>query len=229
MYLTTDKLDPNRQNEVENFDQYVLDILPKDYLHFLREFGTGEYCGEVYISYPDNQIIPSTFKDYTDFWQFDDMYSVDDLLKSTQIGSTVDGDIICITENRIGKIFILPRHSMEIISFTTFEDTIKSFITEENSIIYFDPSFDFKQEQISLIKSDGGGLIDILPIHEKFLERFSYNFIINETTQPKYFLKKIGGWVTFDLVSKNSIYVKFQNQHINDVLPIINFMKKYTE
>ena len=47
MYLTTDKLDPNRQNEVENFDQYVLDILPKDYLHFLRHLRTGEYSGEV--------------------------------------------------------------------------------------------------------------------------------------------------------------------------------------
>lgn len=228
MYLTTDKLDPNRQNEVENFDQYILDILPKDYLDFLRKFGTGEYCGEVYISYPDNQIIPSTFKDYTDLWQFDDMYNVDDLLKSIQIGSTANGDIICVTENRVGKIFILPRHSMEIISFTTFDETIKSFITEENSTLYFDPSFDIKQEQISLIKS-AGGLIDILPIHEKFLQQFSYDFIANENTQPKYFFKKIGGWVTFDLVYKNSIYVKFQNQHINDVLAIKNFVKKYAE
>ncbi|MCL1672121.1 MAG: SMI1/KNR4 family protein [Flavobacteriaceae bacterium] len=228
MYLTTDKLDPNRQNKVESFDQNLLEILPKDYLDFLRKFGTGGYCGEVYIMYPDSQIIPSTFKDYTDLWELNNSYNVEDLLTSIQIGSTANGDIICITEHRIGKIFILPRHSMEIIAFTTFNDAIKSFIMEEKSMIYFDPDFDREQEQISLIKSIGG-LIDILPIQEKFLQLFSYDFVINENTQPQYFFRKIGGWVTFDLVYKNSIYVKFQNQNCNDVLPITNFLKEYAE
>jgi len=228
MYLTTDKLDPNRQNKVESFDQNLLEILPKDYLDFLRKFGTGGYCGEVYIMYPDRQIIPSTFKDYTDLWELNNSYNVEDLLTSIQIGSTANGDIICITEHRIGKIFILPRHSMEIIAFTTFNDAIKSFIMEEKSMIYFDPDFDREQEQISLIKSIGG-LIDILPIQEKFLQLFSYDFVINENTQPQYFFRKIGGWVTFDLVYKNSIYVKFQNQNCNDVLPITNFLKEYAE
>ncbi|OPC03724.1 hypothetical protein BAS09_08615 [Elizabethkingia ursingii] len=176
--------------------------------------------------YPDSQIIPSTFKDYTDLWELNNSYNVEDLLTSIQIGSTANGDIICITEHRIGKIFILPRHSMEIIAFTTFNDAIKSFIMEEKSMIYFDPDFDREQEQISLIKSIGG-LIDILPIQEKFLQLFSYDFVINENTQPQYFFRKIGGWVTFDLVYKNSIYVKFQNQNCNDVLPITNFLKEY--
>lgn len=228
MYLTTDNLDPNRQDEIENFDQIFLGVLPKDYLDFLHKFGIGEYCGEVYIEYPDSQIIPSTFKDYTDLWELNNSsYNVEDLLKSIQIGSTANGDIVCVTENRVDKIFILPRHSMEIIAFSTFETTIKSFITEEKSTIYFDPLFDSKQEQISLIKS--GGLIDILPIHEKFLQQFSFDFVTNENTQPKYFFKKIGGWVTFDLIYKNSIYVKFQNQHLNDVSPITNFLREYTE
>ena len=95
-------------------------------------------------------------------------------------------------------------------------------------MIYFDPDFDRELEQISLIKSVGG-LIDILSIHEIFLQRFSYDFAANENTQPQYFFRKIGGWVTFDLVYKNSIYVKFQNQYCNEVLPITNFLKEYAE
>lgn len=47
--------------------------------------------------------------------------------------------------------------------------------------------------------------------------------------QPKYFIKKIGGWVTFDLVYKNSIYVKFQNEFSENVKSIIEFLKSHTE
>lgn len=147
MYLTTTKLDHKRATEVESLDQNLLAILPKDYLKFLLEFGTGEYCGEVYITYPDSQNIPLTFKDYTDLWELSDVYNVDDLLKSIQIASTANGDIICITENKPDKIFVLPRHSPIIISFKTFEEAIESFLSDEISVPYFDPSFDSRQEQ----------------------------------------------------------------------------------
>lgn len=225
MLLTTDLLDPDRQNTIQNIDQNLVDFLPKDYLHFLLEYGTGTYCDEVYITYPDDKNISLTFSSYTDLWKLNDLYNENDLLQSVQIGSTANGDIICVTQNKKGKIFVLPRHSMEIISFMAFDETIKYFVPKISKT-YFDPIFDSKTECISLIKSEKE-LIDILPIHEEFLRTFTYDFVINETTQPKYFFKSFGGWITFDLIYKNGIYIKYQNRFIENILSILNFFKNY--
>ena len=224
MFLTTDKLNPDRESDVKHFDKNLLETLPKDYLQFLQKFGDGTFCSEVYITYPDSQTILSTFKDYTNFWELNEFYNKEDLLQSIQIGSTFDGDINCVTKNKKGQIFVLPRDSETVQSYKTFNDTIKSFVPKI-STPYFDPSFDTKSEEINLIKSSGV-LLNISPIHEKFLKSFSFDFVIDETTQPKYFFKNFGGWVNFDLFYKNGIYIKFQNQSFEKVSPIINFLKQ---
>jgi hypothetical protein len=223
MFLATDNLDPNRKQNVEKLNEKLLAILPSDYIHFLIIYGIGTYCNEVYVSYPDAENIPITFADYTDLWELDENYNVADLLSSTQIGSTANGDIICVTANRIGKIFVLPRHDIVISSFNSFEETIKSFVPHIAKP-YFDPIFESTHEQISLIKASS--LIDILPIQVAFLQKFNYDFVIHEDTQPKYFIKRIGGWVSFDLIYKNSISVKYQDRYVDEALSLINFLKQ---
>lgn len=223
MFLTTDNLDPNRKQNIEKLDEKLLAILPTDYIHFLTSYGIGTYCDEVYIIYPDEENIPLTFADYIDLWELDEDYNVADLLSSTQIGSTANGDIICVTANRIGKIFVLPRHDIVISSFNSFEETIKSFVANI-ATHYFDPIFESTREQISLIKASS--LIDILPIQAAFLQKFNYDFVTNEDTQPKYFIKRIGGWISFDLIYKNSISIKYQVLYVDEALSLIDFLKK---
>lgn len=224
MFLATDNLDPNRQQDIEKFGEKLSTVLPSDYVHFVKEFGVGTYCDEVYIIYPDEENIPVTFAAYTDLWNLDENYNANDLTSSIQIGSTANGDIICITLNRKGKVFVLPRHDLKISSFNSFNDAIKSFVPYVNQP-YFDPIFESKHEQISLIKDSS--LIDILPIQEVFLQNFNYDFIIHEDTQPKYFIKRIGGWISFDLIYKNNISVKYQDQYIDEALSLINFLKQH--
>lgn len=225
MFLTTDALDPSRKNKLESIDANTLKTLPVDYLDFLDNFGTGTYCDEVYITYPDVENIPLTFADYTDFWDLDENYSVKDLLNSIQIGNTANGDIICVTASRLGNIFVLPRHDTSVISFNSFVDAIKSFVPNTNKT-YFDPLYDSQQKQFSLIKPVGG-LTAIAPIHELFLQQFSYDFIAHESTQPKYFINKFGGWLSFDLIYKNSITFKYQNQYSDKASGLFNFLKQH--
>ncbi|MDR2237857.1 MAG: hypothetical protein LBE92_17170 [Chryseobacterium sp.] len=227
MFLTTDYLDPDRQNTILNLDRVVLNILPKDYLSFLNEYGPGTYCNEVYITYPDSRNIPLTFKDNTDLWELHDEYNETDLLESVQIGSTANGDIICVTQNRKDKIFVLPRHSMEVASFKSFNDCIQALIPKDSEK-YFDPLFDSRYEQISLIQSSKEQ-IDIFPIHEQFLQKFSFDMVINGTTQPKYFFRNFGGWITFDLIYKNGIYIKFQTRYSDNVSTVLDFLKNHLQ
>ena len=223
MFLATDNLDPNRKQNVEKLDEQLLAVLPSDYIHFITTYGIGTYCDEVYITYPDKENIPVTFADFTDLWELDESYNAADLLSSTQIGSTANGDIICVTANRMGKIFVLPRHDMFISTFNSFEETIKSFVPDvANS--YFDPIFESKHEQISLIKNSN--LIDVMPIQKAFLQKFNYDFATHEDTQPKYFVKRIGGWISFDLIYKNSINIKYQELYVDEVSSLINFLKQ---
>lgn len=223
MLLTTLKLDPNRFNVINDFDENLLRILPIDYVDFLKNYGEGTYCDYVIISYPDYENIPATFGKETELWEFDEDYTTQDLIKSIQIGWTIDGDMICVTDNRKGKVFILPRHSETITSFDSFLVAIKSLDLETVNE-YFDPQFDGQIEQIKLIKNSA--LIDILPIHKAFLENYKYDFVVCKSTQPKYIIKEIGGWVYFDLIYKSSINIKFQKQYLEVAKPIINFLKQ---
>lgn len=224
MLLTTYDLDPNRFHITNELSNDLLEILPADYLNFLRSYGTGSYCDEIYISLPDTENIASTFKDFTDLWEFDDSYTAKDLLGSVQIGSTADGDIICINGNRRGKVFILPRHSEMISSFDSFFAAVDS-LKPDAAIEYFDPDFDARYEQIKLIKNSA--LIDIEPIHRDFLRNYKYDFVVHESTQPKYIIKSLGGWVYFDLIYKSTINIKFQHTNREPARQLIVFFEQY--
>ena len=69
-------------------------------------------------------------------------------------------------------------------------------------------------------------MIDIHSIHNKFLKNFDYDFIIGKE-QPKYVIKKMGGWIKFDLVYKNSIAISYQvteNQD-NEYAKYVDYIK----
>ncbi|SHE79031.1 hypothetical protein [Pedobacter caeni] len=208
--LTTNLLDPQRRVKTSNINKGILEILPLDYLRFLEEYGAGTYCEEVVIHYPDEIVIPETFKDDTDLWELDEMFTAEDLLNAIQIGRSFNGDIICVTRKKAGSVFVLPRHSLNVVSFNRFEDAIHYLTRDYRSFKFYLPGFDHHQLQISLIKE--GGLKDINPIHESFLDEFKFDFVIHSDTQPKYFFKEPGFWIRFDLIYKNSISMGYQKQ-----------------
>ena len=72
-----------------------------------------------------------------------------------------------------------------------------------------------------------GKLLDINLIHTKFLKDLEYDFIIGKE-QPKYVIEKIGGWIKFDLVYKNSISISYQliDNMDNQYLEYIDYIKK---
>jgi len=224
MFLTTEQLDPNRKNITEAIDQNLRSILPVGYIRFLQTYGTGTYCDEIYVHYPDSENIPATFRDHTDLWELNATFTAEDLLQSVQLASTANGDIIAVTADRPGKIFILPRHAQNVISIENFQQTLDFFVPW-NAEKYYDPNYDQDKEHLSLVKSTGG-LIDISVIHSLFLRNFSFDFVVNETTQPKYFFKSFGGWVAFDLIYKNSIQAKFQKTYADGVKPLLNFLNE---
>ncbi len=184
-----------------------IDYLPESYAQFLKEYGYGCYCGLINITQPDEQVIYSTFSDF-DFWEFDSNFTNNDLKEAVQLGSTIDGDIICCLKNKGNILYILPRNSEIILSFKNLDEML-SFYNKEYKLLdfYFEPSQGRKIASLSLIHEDK--LLDINTIRTKFLRDFEYDYVIGEE-QPKYVIKKIGGWVKFDLVYKNSIAISYQ-------------------
>ena len=222
MYLSTHLLDPNRERLANSFDQALQPLLPADYIRFLREYGPGIYTGEVNINYPDPALIPTTFGEYLDLWDFDETYTAADLLQSTQLASTADGNILCVAPNRTGRVFVLPRHSEQVRSYASFFEAVDALLPAGER--YFDPAFAAVVEQISLVKD--GGLLDISRLHQLFGEQFQADFTANATTQPQYFFQEFGGWISFDLVYRNAITVKYQQPVAALVQPVLELLRQ---
>lgn len=224
--LTTNLLDPQRRTKTNNINKGILEILPLDYLRFLEEYGEGTYCEEVVIQYPDEVVIPETFKDDTDLWELDEMFTTEDLLNAIRIGYSFNGDMICVTRKKTGSVFILPRHQTKIASFNDFDEAVNYLTREHRSFKFYLPGFDQHQMQISLIKENG--LKDIHLIHKFFLDEFKFDFVIHSDTQPKYIFKEFGFWIRFDLIYKNSITMGYQkqlqnkSQHIMDRIQVLS-------
>ena len=199
--------------------------LPKSYLEFIGKYGYGTYCGLINIIEPDEQVIYNTFSDY-DFWKFNTKFTNQDLKKAIQLASTIDGDIICSVKNKVDTLFVLPRNSETILNFKTLNE-ILLFYKESYQIpeSYFEPSLERKVEVFSLIQNEK--LLSIEVIHNNFLKDFKYDCIIGKE-QPKYVITKIGGWVKFDLVYKNSITISYQliENLDNEYTKYLDYIKK---
>ena len=199
--------------------------LPKSYIEFVGEYGYGTYCGFVNITEPDELVIHNTYSEH-DFWEFGEQFTKQDFKKAIQLASTIDGDIICYVEGKPDSLFILPRNSETILSFENLNDVLnfyrKNYQLDDS---YFEPLQGRKVELFSLIND--GKLLDINLIHTKFLKDLEYDFIIGKE-QPKYVIEKIGGWIKFDLVYKNSISISYQliDNMDNQYLEYIDYIKK---
>jgi len=212
-------LDPEREKKMNDVNKDIIKLLPTDYTDFLTNFGEGEYTHGVIIQFPDEKVIPETFKDYTDFWEYDENFAEEDLLRAIQIGTSFDGDIVCISPKKKNKVFILPRHSDLISSYNTFIEAINN-LTQEYEYKFFMPFFDKENIQITLIKE--GKLKDIHPIHDAFLNEFNFDFYFDQETQPEYIIRKFGFRIRFDLVYKNTISISFQKQFKDKIQDIID-------
>lgn len=218
LFLGASHLDPNREKKAKGINQDIFELLPKDYIEFLTNFGEGEYSHEINIHFPDENVIPETFKDDTDFWEYDKNFTEKDLLNAIAIATSFDGDIICVSLEKKNKVFILPRHADKISSYNTFHETINK-LTEGYEDKFFMPFFDREYIQISLIKERK--LNDIYPIHETFLHEFKFDFCFKQKAQPEYLIKEFGFRIRFDLIYKNNISISYQKQFKSKINHII--------
>jgi hypothetical protein len=225
MEMITALLDPDRKNWVAAWNRRLRLVLPKAYTDFIEAYGTGTYCQVLMIEEPDEGNIPLTFGDH-ERWNFTETFSKVDLMQAVRIAGTIDGDIICMTRDRPEHIFILPRHSEEIIQLPSFTDVLPYYISyySYTDIACFDPFYDSQFEQLVLTKDNV--LVAIDPIYQAFLETFSWDYVLRTGSQPLHVIKEIGGWITFDLVYKNSITIKYQQTYAVKALALISFIRE---
>ncbi|WP_420458726.1 hypothetical protein [Neolewinella sp.] len=199
--------------------------LPGSYRKFVATYGFGTYCGIINLHEPDEQVIPLTFSGL-DLWEFDAAFSEEDLEEAVQLAVTSDGDSVCSVPRRGEALFVLPKSSETVLSFGELEAVLAYYrqVYRIPEPYYFEPAVGRNTEQFSLTQE--GRLLDITPIHERFLEAFTPDYVLG-TAQPKYVIAKMGGWVGFDLVYRNSITISYQvvGSHTREHLPYYSYLQ----
>ncbi|TPN83351.1 hypothetical protein [Aquimarina algicola] len=200
--------------------------IPKSYHKFIATYGYGTYCNILNISEPDDQVIYSTFSGF-DLWEFDELFPSEALSNAIQLGTSIDGDILCFISGKEDRLFILPRHAEIILNFNNLDDVFEYYRKQyQIDTIYFEPWFNRKTEVYSLIHNNS--LLDIHMIHDQFIKTFQWDYSIGEQ-QPKYVIKEIGGWVRFDFVYKNSITISYQDIQSEVYQTYLDFIKTKIE
>lgn len=224
------KTKPLTKTEITTIEKIVDFPLPADYKDFLACFGFGNINELLMINTPDNEFIRKNFGDCLHFWDIEEDRKTD-ILNAITIATTIDGDIISVIKNQNSPIVLLPRHSQKPVFFSDFYTVVEYYNKRYNfeDKLYFDPDFNNEIKCINLIKTGKSDkqLMDFL--HRNFIEKYLPDNVFNAQTQPKYMLQKIGGWVYFDLLSGNSIRVKYQKQFQADAQEIITFIEECSQ
>lgn len=223
MRLTTHLLDPARAARLHALPASLREGLPTDYVEFLAAYGPGVYCGEVVVAYPDATNIPVTFGEHADLWELDERFTAADLQVATQLAWSHDGDLVCVVASRPGQVFVLPRHAEQVRQYPSFRVAMASLtpLVEEP---YFDPDFEAELTQLSLVRQDR--LVPIEPIWQAFRTQFAIEVVVHAAAQPVCLLAALGGWVSFDLVYKSSITVKFQRRQASQAAQVLAFLEQ---
>ncbi len=216
------------ENDEKGIIQNLIDFrLPEDYLDFLSSYGYGEISAELFFQKPDKKYIKNNFSDYMDLWLWENELQRENALNGLTISTTANGDVICCVNDSKFPYLLLPRHSSEPAKFkdiySLFSDYHQKLKWKE---IYFDPYYNKEKKTISMIKD---GKLDkslIEHILKVFLEKYTFDKVYNEETQPKYVIQEIGGWICFDLIYRNTIVIKYQSTFESKVKEIISFLEK---
>ena len=221
MRLTTKLLDPARAAQLQVLPASLREHLPADYAAFIATYGPGTYAGEVVVAYPDATTIAATFGEHADLWELDERFTAADLQAATQLAWSHDGDIVRVVASRPSQVFVLPRHAEQVRQYASFWAAVAS-LTPPAAEPCFDPSFDAELTQLSLVRQNQ--LVPIEPIWQAFQRQFAIEAVLRAATQPVCLLPELGGWVSFDLIYKSSITVKFQRLRAAQAAPVLAFL-----
>ncbi|MDM1348342.1 hypothetical protein HX017_15595 [Myroides marinus] len=226
LYTTGDVKQYTAQ-EIEAVKELKEYSIPIDYLLFLKTYGLGEINNLLMFNAPDKDYVKSTFSEYMDIWQWekDDEQKA---LNSISIGSTIDGDVICLIDAE-APYMILPRHSERPIKLNSLAEVIVHYdkMYGLKGDYYFDSyddwerlSFDdfiqFKERRMEVVEQ----------MHQAFLKGYTFDKAYHTEEQPLYLIKEIGGWIRFDLVYGHSIQLKYQKRHAEKAVEVYDFLQE---
>jgi len=224
-YYTVGHLKPLRKIELKKIEDDISVNLPKDYVIFLMTYGFGNINELLMFNSPDKDLFHSNFKDCMDLWELTNAEEKI-IVKGITLAKTIDGDIILlISENKLPFV-IMPRHSETPIYFNDFNGIIEFYKSEYelNDKMYFDSYDNFELK--TFMNSEKKEIFNETifdEIHKQFLNQMKFDKII-DNKQPKYILQKIGGWIYFDSIYKNSIRIKYQKQFAKEANQVIEFI-----
>jgi len=220
----TGKLQPVSNHRLQQIEQLVAFSIPADYKAFLGELGVGSINELLMIEEPDPGFIRNNFADYMDLWKWENDEE-EHALNGLTIARTIDGDIIEIVDDRQLPFLMLPRHNDIPVKFPDFSSVIRYYDQRYSfaNDLYFDPYFEWEQENISIGKTMVENLNIIQQIHNGFLASYKPAKVYNANTQPKYIMQEIGGWVYFDNLSGSNIRIKYQASFKEQAMELISY------
>jgi hypothetical protein len=120
IYLVSHKRTQVSEDELANLKGRQDYTFPDDICDFLRKFGPGEYCGCFYFFKPEDLLNgqASCRKVWNKYFFFDrdkSELSQKEVLRSTWVGRTLDGDEVVYQPTGIVGYYVLPRHSDAIM------------------------------------------------------------------------------------------------------------------
>src|SRR6266498_3555697 len=130
IYLVSHKRTEMSEAELANLKRRQDYTFPDDLCEFLRKFGAGEYCGCFYILKPEDLLNGQAT--CREFWSGSFHYSRDksslsqqEVLQTTWVGRTLDGDEIVYQPTGKVGFYVLPRHSDAILRIgSNFEEVL---------------------------------------------------------------------------------------------------------
>lgn len=220
------QLQPVMKSQLEEWQAAGSVKFPADYTAFLLQYGLGSINELLMIDVPDPDYMALNFSEYLDFWELTETDKTE-LMKGLTVATTIDGDILVLTNDNHTPFMLLPRHSGSIRRFPDFNTVIGDYINRYalGTDIYFDPYAGYAQEYISFIIDNKLDKELFDKVHEALLANYRFDRTFNAAIQPKYILQSIGGWVYADAVGKSAIRVKYQQAFATEAGVVIDFIK----
>ncbi len=217
---------PLKENEIKKIEKNISLILPNDYKEFLKTYGYGEISGFLVFEEPDKDFFRLNFEDYLDLWELEENEK-QIILDGVKVASDIDGDIVLLTKNINCPFVIMPRHSQKVEYFKNFKQVLEnktSIFEGDSKYLYFDSYYDYERKVFDLIINNKLDKTHIGKIHNLFIKDFTFDKAINGI-QPIYIIKKIGGWICFDLAYKRSFSIKYQKKFEKEAMKIFDILK----
>jgi hypothetical protein len=206
VYLVDDTLDRIDANVVTAFERESGLSLPEGYQEFVATLGVGTYCDLINV-FPPARIVERTeearrrWKEHYYWDRGGEILPMEQVLRSSVIGNSVEGDEMIIPPESPNREFILPRHDDTIYWMPySLADPIawqssKSRVLDLPPFRYFEPWSNRSHVELFTCRKD----IDFDSLVSSVLQRFTSHEtrLIGDRICTLLFAKAIGGRIQF--------------------------------